>query len=99
MQNQILRAFRKNWWRLMKRKSLTYSFVTKARQKAFTDMNWFSVVIITLNEEDNIADCIRSVKAFSNDIIVVDAGSDDKTIDIAKEKGAKTFSIDWKGFG
>jgi len=62
-------------------------------------MNQLSVVIITLNEENNIAACIRSVQAFSNDIIVVDAQSEDNTIAIAAKEGARTFSIKWQGYG
>jgi glycosyltransferase involved in cell wall biosynthesis len=62
-------------------------------------MNQLSVVIITLNEEHNIAACIRSVQAFSNDIVVVDAQSEDNTIAIASKEGARTFSIEWQGYG
>lgn len=62
-------------------------------------MNALSVVIITRNEENNIADCIRSAQQVSNDIIVVDTGSEDHTIQLAKECGARTFSIEWNGYG
>lgn len=58
-----------------------------------------SVVIITLNEESNIVDCIRSAKMVANDIIVVDAGSDDRTVELAKKNGASVFSVDWKSYG
>jgi len=62
-------------------------------------MKRLSVVIITRNEENNIADCIRSAGLISDDIIVVDSGSRDKTVEIAKEAGARTFSISWQGYG
>lgn len=62
-------------------------------------MNFLSVVIITCNEEHNIADCIRSVKLVSDDIIVVDAFSNDQTVNLAMASGAKVFSTEWKGFG
>src|SRR5690349_1214375 len=58
-----------------------------------------SVVIITLNEENNILDCIRSVQSLSDDIIVVDAGSTDNTIQFAIQEGAAVYSTDWKGYG
>lgn len=58
-----------------------------------------SVVIITLNEESNIVDCIRSAKLISNDIIVVDSGSDDRTIELAKNFGARVFSVEWESYG
>ena len=62
-------------------------------------MNSLSVVIITRNEEHNIADCIRSAKLVSDDIIVVDCGSSDQTVAIATNNGARGFVIDWKGYG
>src|SRR5687767_1060738 len=58
-----------------------------------------SVVIITLNEENNIIDCIRSVQPLSDDIIVVDSGSCDRTIQFAKQEGASVYTTEWKGYG
>lgn len=58
-----------------------------------------SVVIITKDEEDNIARCIESVSRISDDVIVVDSGSYDATADIAKAKGASVFHYDWQGYG
>ncbi|MFH1223720.1 MAG: glycosyltransferase family 2 protein [Pseudomonadota bacterium] len=57
-----------------------------------------SLVIITLNEQDCIGRCINSVP-FASEVIVVDSGSTDKTIEIAKSLGAKVFQNEWKGFG
>ena len=57
-----------------------------------------SVAIITLNEEDRLPDCLASVN-FANEIIVVDSGSTDNTVTIAKQFGARVFSQDWLGFG
>ena len=48
-----------------------------------------SVVLATRNEESNIAGCLNSVKDFASEMIVVDEGSSDKTVDIAKSLGAK----------
>ncbi len=58
-----------------------------------------SVVIITKNEALNIVDCILSAKKVSNDIIVVDSGSTDATVDLAKQQGVKVHSIIWNGYG
>lgn len=52
--------------------------------------NKLSVVIITKNEEVNIKDCLKSV-AWADEIVVVDSGSEDKTIEISKKFGAKLF--------
>lgn len=57
-----------------------------------------SLVIITLNEERNIERCIRSVP-FASEIVVVDSGSTDKTLEIAKGLGATVHHYPWQGFG
>ncbi len=44
-----------------------------------------SILILTLNEEINIKDCLDSV-AWSDDIVVLDSGSTDKTISLARKK-------------
>jgi glycosyltransferase involved in cell wall biosynthesis len=58
-----------------------------------------SVVIITRNEEHNIHDCIHSALLLSNDVIVVDAGSTDNTIELSKKAGASVIEQEWKGYG
>src|SRR5579864_8911198 len=50
-----------------------------------------SVVILTKNEEKNIAECLDSL-AWCDEKIVIDDHSVDKTVDIAKKKSAKVFS-------
>jgi len=50
-----------------------------------------STIIIAKNEENSIADCIESVKEISDEIIVVDNGSTDRTSDVAKRLGARVF--------
>lgn len=62
-------------------------------------MNCLSVVIITLNEEKNIVDCINSAKLISDDIIIVDCGSSDDTVHIALAEGARVFTKEWTGYG
>lgn len=57
-----------------------------------------SVVIITRNEEVNLGRCIESVK-FADEVIVVDSHSEDRTVEIARQFGAKIFTVDWTGFG
>jgi glycosyltransferase involved in cell wall biosynthesis len=58
-----------------------------------------SVVIITKNEACNIVDCIRSARKISNDIIVIDSGSTDATVSLAKAENANVHSILWEGYG
>jgi glycosyltransferase involved in cell wall biosynthesis len=61
-----------------------------------------SVVVITHNEEKNIARTLESVQPLvaggKGDVIVVDSGSTDRTIEIAKSCGAKVFVEEWKGY-
>jgi glycosyltransferase involved in cell wall biosynthesis len=61
-----------------------------------------SVVIITYNEEANIGRTLASVQPLVADgkgeIIVVDSGSTDRTIEIAQSYGAKVFVEKWKGY-
>ena len=51
-------------------------------------MTPISGLVITLNEAHNITDCIRSMKRICDDIVVVDSGSTDGTIELAREHGA-----------
>jgi len=61
-----------------------------------------SVVLITENEQANLAGTLESVMPLVGDgrgeIIVVDSGSTDRTLEIARSFGAKVFSEPWKGF-
>jgi glycosyltransferase involved in cell wall biosynthesis len=61
-----------------------------------------SIALITLNEEVNLPRTLESVKPLVRDgqgeIIIVDSGSTDRTLDIARSFGAKIFSESWKGF-
>ena len=58
-----------------------------------------SVTIITKNEEAAIVACLESI-AWADEIIVVDSGSTDKTIEICKAHGANVHSSrEWPGFG
>ncbi len=57
-----------------------------------------SVAIITKNEEANIAACLESV-AWADEIVVVDSGSTDKTVEIAKRYTDRVFVEKWRGQG
>jgi glycosyltransferase involved in cell wall biosynthesis len=61
-----------------------------------------SIALITLNEEANLPRTLESVKPLIRDgqgeIIVVDSGSTDRTLEIARSHGAKIFIEEWKGF-
>ena len=57
-----------------------------------------SAVIITYNEERNLPRLLDSL-AFLEDIVVVDSGSTDRTVEIARERGCRVFHHEMKGFG
>lgn len=58
-----------------------------------------SVILITKDEAANVGACLESV-AFADEIVVVDSGSADGTVEIAKKFGAKVLvTSDWPGFG
>jgi glycosyltransferase involved in cell wall biosynthesis len=56
-----------------------------------------SVTIITRNEEERIQDCLESV-AWARDIVIVDAESTDRTVEIAQKFTARVFVRPWAGF-
>ncbi len=61
-------------------------------------MSKLSVVIITLNEEENIERCIASVKLIADEIIVLDSFSSDNTVRLARQSGANVFQEKFEGY-
>jgi glycosyltransferase involved in cell wall biosynthesis len=57
-----------------------------------------SLIVITRNEEDLIGQCLKSVAAFCDELIVVDSFSTDRTADIARSLGAQVFQRPFEGF-
>lgn len=57
-----------------------------------------SVTILTRNEEANIERCLASV-AWARQVVVIDSGSTDRTVEIARSCGATVVETHWRGFG
>lgn len=57
----------------------------------------FSVLILTLNEAHNLPRCLASVQP-CDDIVILDSGSTDGTVDIARRHGARVFSRPFDNF-
>jgi glycosyltransferase involved in cell wall biosynthesis len=55
-----------------------------------------SVLVLTKNEEANLSQCLASVSDFSQ-VIVVDSQSEDRTQEIARERGAEVVDFRWNG--
>lgn len=53
-----------------------------------------SVAIATHNEEENIVDCLNSMKGLNQEVVMVDGSSTDKTVELAKQLGAKVMSVE-----
>jgi glycosyltransferase involved in cell wall biosynthesis len=57
-----------------------------------------SVTVIALNQEANIGPCLESV-SFADEIVVVDTGSRDRTVELARTYTDRVLSAPWQGFG
>jgi glycosyltransferase involved in cell wall biosynthesis len=57
-----------------------------------------SVVVITLNAAAQLAACLESAR-FAEELVVVDSGSEDDTVEIARAGGARVIKHEWLGFG
>lgn len=57
--------------------------------------NQVSLCMIVKNEEEYLPKCLKSIKDIVDEIIVVDTGSTDKTVEIAKSYGAKIYYFKW----
>jgi glycosyltransferase involved in cell wall biosynthesis len=58
-----------------------------------------SVFIITHNEADRIGVTLKSVCDWVDELVVIDSGSSDNTVEIAESFGAQTFFNAWNGYG
>lgn len=77
----------------------------KGRNAALSTSDWpslpatgeprLSVCLITRNEEPFLDRCLNSVKPIAHQIVVVDTGSTDRTVEIAKRHGAEVHSFAW----
>ncbi|WP_379971120.1 glycosyltransferase [Ectobacillus sp. sgz5001026] len=56
-----------------------------------------SLCMIVKDEEDHIGNCLKSVKGVVDEMIIVDTGSSDRTVEICKSFGAQVFDFPWNG--
>lgn len=55
-----------------------------------------TAIIMTKNEEKNIVDCLKSMNGFAKRCVVIDCGSTDRTIELAKELGASVYTHEFE---
>ncbi|MGV8056582.1 MAG: glycosyltransferase [Smithellaceae bacterium] len=79
---------------LLRPYKLTKQILTMIENEKWRPLK-MSACIISLNEEKTIAETLSSLEHIADEIIVVDTGSQDNTVKIAKEFGCKTFSMPW----
>lgn len=72
--------------------------ISKKKIESLSQIRQLSVVIIAQNEEKCIANAINSCLPFADEIVVVDGGSHDKTIEIAKNLGCNIYINPWSGY-
>jgi glycosyltransferase involved in cell wall biosynthesis len=61
-----------------------------------TDDPKVTLAMIVCDEEASIRDCLESMKDYVDEIVVVDTGSTDKTVEICKEYGARVYNHPWE---
>jgi len=61
-------------------------------------METLTVIVLTLNEDRNIAECLESIR-WADRIIVVDSGSTDRTAEIAGRFTPDIITVSWRGYG
>lgn len=79
-------------------KPLTDNYVESVIHPTMPILRRLSVVIITQDEEVRTVNAIQSCLNFADEIVVVDGGSRDETVDRAQELGCATFINPWSGY-
>ena len=60
-------------------------------------MKGITALVLTLNEEDNIAECLKTL-VWADKVLVLDSGSTDRTVEIAQSLGAQVFFHPFKNY-
>ena len=66
-----------------------------SRPRTSADRARVSLTMIVRDEEDNLPSCLESVRGLFDEIVVLDTGSKDRTIEIARSFGARVFDFVW----
>jgi glycosyltransferase involved in cell wall biosynthesis len=69
-----------------------------AEKNGLSRLNGLSVAIVACNEAVNLGRTLRSVR-WADEIVLIDSGSTDATVEIARQHGATVYTESWKGYG
>lgn len=69
--------------------------ITPVIKQVYDSGKTLSVCMIVKNEESVLSKCLDSIKNIADEIVIVDTGSSDNTIEIAKSYGAMVYKYDW----
>ncbi len=65
-----------------------------------SNINTLGVLMIVKNEEKHLEKCLQSVSGWVDEIVILDSGSTDSTLDIANQYQSKVYqNLEWPGFG
>lgn len=64
----------------------------------FNNIQDVTFIILTKNEETNLPDCLKSIQGFAKRIVIIDSGSTDKTVEIAKKYGAEVYVHEFENY-
>lgn len=78
-------------FRVMRFSSIAFYRIICVESENFMKKNDLTVIVLAKNEEKNIGRCLESVRDIADRIVVVDSGSTDSTVKIAKDYGADVF--------
>lgn len=68
------------------------------RHIGFSEVQDVTFIILTKNEELNLTDCLESIQGFAKRIVIVDSGSTDQTVKIARQYGADVYEHKFENY-
>lgn len=71
---------------------------TENDESVFNDIQDVTFIVLTKNEEINLPDCLESIKGFAKRVVVIDSGSSDKTVEIARTYGADVYEHEFENY-
>jgi len=80
---------------IRKEKTVDHLGINAIKEEVGRKHSFLSLSMIVKNEEQMLEGCLESVKGIVDEIVIVDTGSDDATIEIAKRMGAKVYHYTW----